>query len=35
MEGLNQILNDLNIPYELQEHKAIFSLVDVYKEEEK
>ena len=25
MEQIFQILNDLKIPYELQEHKAIFS----------
>lgn len=28
MEQIFQILNDLNIPYELQEHKAIFSEED-------
>ena len=28
MEPIFQILNDLNIPYELQEHKAIFSEED-------
>ena len=28
MEPILQILNDLNIPYELQEHKAIFSEED-------
>ena len=28
MEQIFEILNDLNIPYELQEHKAIFSEED-------
>ena len=28
MEPILQILNDLNIPYEFQEHKAIFSEED-------
>lgn len=28
MEQIFQILNGLNIPYELQEHKAIFSEED-------